>query len=32
LEADPSSPQYILTSPGVGYMLACPEEDQTAGC
>jgi len=25
LEADPSTPQYILTSPGVGYMLACPE-------
>ena len=29
LEADPSNPQYILTSSGVGYMLACPEE--TAG-
>jgi two-component system KDP operon response regulator KdpE len=27
LEADPSNPQYILTSPGVGYMLACPEGD-----
>jgi two-component system KDP operon response regulator KdpE len=26
LEADPSNPQYILTSQGVGYMLACPEE------
>ncbi len=25
LEADPSTPQYILTSPGVGYMLACPD-------
>ena len=25
LEADPSNPQYIVTSPGVGYMLACPE-------
>lgn len=25
LEADPASPCYILTSPGVGYMLACPE-------
>jgi len=25
LEADPSNPQYILTSQGVGYMLACPE-------
>lgn len=24
LEADPGDPQYILTSPGVGYMLACP--------
>jgi len=27
LEAEPSTPQYILTSPGVGYMLACPEEE-----
>jgi len=27
LESDPSNPQYIITSPGVGYMLACPEED-----
>jgi two-component system KDP operon response regulator KdpE len=25
LEADLSAPRYILTSPGVGYMLACPE-------
>jgi two-component system KDP operon response regulator KdpE len=25
LEQDPSNPQYIHTSPGVGYMLACPE-------
>jgi len=25
LETDPSNPEYILTSPGVGYMLACPE-------
>ena len=25
LEADPSNPQYLLTSPGVGYMLTCPE-------
>jgi len=25
LEADPSNPEYIITSPGVGYMLACPE-------
>jgi two-component system KDP operon response regulator KdpE len=27
LEADPSNPQYILTSPGVGYMLTCPKAD-----
>jgi len=26
LEDDPSEPHYILTSPGVGYMLSCPEE------
>jgi two-component system KDP operon response regulator KdpE len=26
LETDPSDPQYILTSQGVGYMLACPDE------
>jgi two-component system KDP operon response regulator KdpE len=25
LEVDPSNPRYILTSPGVGYMLACSE-------
>ena len=25
LEPDPSSPRYVLTSQGVGYMLACPE-------
>jgi len=24
LEPDPSNPQYIITSSGVGYMLACP--------
>lgn len=30
LEVDSSNPRYILTSPGVGYMLACPEE-QKAG-
>jgi two-component system KDP operon response regulator KdpE len=24
LEADPSNPRYIVTSHGVGYMLACP--------
>jgi two-component system KDP operon response regulator KdpE len=28
LEQDPSNPQLILTSPGVGYMLACPEEPE----
>lgn len=28
LETDAANPQYILTSPGVGYMLACPEENQ----
>ncbi len=27
LEVDPSKPQYILTSPGVGYMLVCTQED-----
>ncbi len=27
LEAEPSDPQYIVTSPGVGYMLRCPEEE-----
>jgi two-component system KDP operon response regulator KdpE len=26
LEPDPASPSYIVTSPGLGYMLACPEE------
>lgn len=26
LEAEPSNPRYILTTPGVGYMLACPDE------
>lgn len=25
LELDPSSPEYIITHTGVGYMLACPE-------
>jgi two-component system, OmpR family, KDP operon response regulator KdpE len=28
LEADPHHPQYILTSPGVGYMLVCPERQR----
>jgi two-component system KDP operon response regulator KdpE len=27
IEPDPGNPQYVLTSSGVGYMLACPEED-----
>ena len=26
LEADPATPNLIVTSPGVGYMLECPEE------
>jgi two-component system KDP operon response regulator KdpE len=26
IEPDPSEPRYILTTPGVGYMLACPAE------
>jgi two-component system KDP operon response regulator KdpE len=26
LEDDPSEPHYILTTPGVGYMLSCPED------
>jgi two-component system KDP operon response regulator KdpE len=26
LEADPSNPKHILTSPGVGYMLTCSEQ------
>jgi two-component system KDP operon response regulator KdpE len=29
LEAEPSNPRYILTSQGVGYMLACPEGEET---
>jgi two-component system KDP operon response regulator KdpE len=28
LEADPSDPQQILTSPGIGYMLVCPDEGE----
>jgi two-component system KDP operon response regulator KdpE len=27
VEEDPSNPRYIVTLPGVGYMLACPEAD-----
>ena len=27
IEADPSNPCYIKTLPGVGYMLACPEDE-----
>jgi len=27
LEADPSNPQHILTAQGVGYTLACSEEE-----
>ena len=26
LEPDPSNPRIILSTPGVGYMLACPEK------
>jgi two-component system KDP operon response regulator KdpE len=26
IEEHPSEPRYILTTPGVGYMLSCPEE------
>jgi DNA-binding response OmpR family regulator len=25
IEPDPSEPQYILTRPGIGYLLAAPE-------
>jgi two-component system KDP operon response regulator KdpE len=28
LEADPSNPQHILTSPGIGYRLVCPDEGE----
>jgi two-component system KDP operon response regulator KdpE len=31
LELDSSHPQYILTSQGVGYMLACPENSPEQG-
>jgi two-component system KDP operon response regulator KdpE len=27
LETDPSNPRYIVTSPGIGYMLTCPSEE-----
>ncbi len=27
LEEDPANPRYIITSPGVGYMLACPDAE-----
>jgi len=28
IEPHPSKPRYILTTPGVGYMLACPDESR----
>ncbi len=28
LEVDPSDPQYIMTAPGIGYMLTCPQENK----
>jgi len=31
LEVDPANPRYILTSPGAGYELACPEREETTG-
>jgi two-component system KDP operon response regulator KdpE len=27
IEPEPSAPRYVLTTPGVGYMLCCPGED-----
>jgi two-component system KDP operon response regulator KdpE len=30
LESDPSAPHYIVTYSGVGYMLACAEENETS--
>jgi DNA-binding response OmpR family regulator len=32
LEPDPAHPRYILTEPGVGYLLATPPEAQGAPC
>ena len=32
LEADPAAPKYILTSPGLGYTLACPDQNPGGGC
>lgn len=29
LEADPANPRYLLTHPGVGYLLACPPQDHS---
>jgi two-component system KDP operon response regulator KdpE len=29
IERDPSNPEYIVTTPGVGYMLACPANEPT---
>ncbi len=31
LEPDPSNPTYIITSPGIGYMLSCPEGTPDCG-
>jgi len=30
IEENPHEPRYLLTTPGVGYMLACPEGDEAA--
>ncbi|HSJ53715.1 MAG TPA: response regulator transcription factor [Anaerolineae bacterium] len=30
LEADPANPRHILTSPGIGYMLSCPDRKEDA--
>jgi two-component system KDP operon response regulator KdpE len=29
IEPDPSNPRYVLTTPGVGYMLSCPDPEST---